>query len=270
MTGPGVGPRPGPVDDIGYGLQFDGWYDRLFPDAEAARRTAKNLAARHPAPALGSCEFGVGTGRIAIPLSRQVGEVVGVDSSPQMLAALERAVREQREPTAEVTGVHADIRSFRSERRFGLVYAVCATLNQLLSREDQQEVVGRAAELLVPGGLLVLEGHNHPWVEALHEGRARTTLFTPYPEPGTGLQTHSTFDAGGGLWQCSHIWYEKDGTTRVGTECSLLLTPSRTDAYARAAGLRPAAEGAVHGDWEHGEYTEASPTFVAVYEKPAP
>ncbi|MGY5123173.1 class I SAM-dependent methyltransferase [Streptomyces nigrescens] len=256
-----------PVADIGYGRQFDGWYDRLFPDPQAAQETARVLAAIHPDPAAGTCEFGVGTGRIAIPLSRLVGEITGVDSSPEMLNTLAQAALEQ---DGKVTSVPADIRTFRGRRRFGLVYAVCATLNQVVSREEQQETVRRAADLLVPGGRLVLECHNLPCVEALHEGRARTTLFTPYPDPGTGLQTHSTLDTARGLWQCSHIWYEKDGTTRVGTEYSLLLTPQDTEEYAGFAGLRPVAEGGCYGGWDLSGYTDSSPAFITVYEKPAP
>ncbi|MFG2648583.1 class I SAM-dependent DNA methyltransferase [Streptomyces sp. NPDC048436] len=249
------------VDDIGYGTQFAAWYDRIFPKGADAVATADVLARLHPEPAAGTLEFGVGTGRIAIPLSARTGPVTGVDSSPEMLAQLAEA------PGNEgITAVHADIRTYTDTRTYGLVYIVCGTLSMLLSAEDQQAAVHRAAELLAPGGRLVVETGNRPAVEALHEGQARTTLFTPYPEPGTGLQTHSTLGPGGEMWQCSHIWYEADGTSRVGSELARLTTPDEVDAYAVTAGLNP--EGRYAG-WELAPYTEQYPMFLTTYTKNA-
>ncbi len=112
--------------------------------------------------------------------------VTGIDSSPEMLAAL-RAAGDGEDP-APVEAVLADIRTYTSQRTAGLVYCVCATLSMLLTPEDQRQAVARAARLLVPGGRFVLETHNKPAVIASHEGRSRTSYFLPYPEPGTGLQ----------------------------------------------------------------------------------
>ncbi|MEU8463990.1 class I SAM-dependent methyltransferase [Streptomyces sp. NPDC029003] len=248
------------VPDIGYGTQFSSWYDRVFPKDASAAAVATALASLHPAPGSGTLELGVGTGRIAVPLSRRSGPVRGVDSSPEMLALLAA------EPGAElVTGVLGDVRTYTDERRYGLVYAVCGILSMLLTPEDQQAMVHRAAALLAPGGRLVIETGNRPAVEAMHEGRSRTTLFTPYPEPGTGLQTHSTLPPGSELWQCSHVWYESDGTTRVGTELSRLTTPDETDAYARAAGLVPEGR---YADWGLSPYSERYPLFLTTYVLP--
>ncbi|MEV2254537.1 class I SAM-dependent methyltransferase [Streptomyces sp. NPDC050147] len=247
------------VADIGYGAQFAKWYDRIFPQGADAQATADALARLHPDPETGTIEFGVGTGRIAVPLSQKTGQVTGVDSSPEMLAQLADAPG-----SGQVVPVHADIRTYTDTRTYGLVYAVCGTLSMLLSPEDQQETVRRAAELLHPGGRLVVETGNRPAVEALHEGRLRTTLFTPYPEPGTGLQTHSTLTSE--IWQCSHIWYESDGSTRVGSELARLTTPDEVDGYATAAGLTPEGR---YADWNLSPYTEQYPMFLTTYTKSA-
>ncbi|MFJ3932650.1 class I SAM-dependent DNA methyltransferase [Streptomyces sp. NPDC090029] len=247
----------GTIDDIGYGKQFAPWYDRLFPKDDNALATAQTLTSLHPDPSRGALEFGVGTGRIAIPLSQKIGHVTGLDSSPEMLELLAE------DPTAaHVTGVHADIRTYIGDRTYPLVYAVCGILSMLLTPEDQQQAVRTAASLLEPGGRLVIETGNRPGVEALHEGLARTTLFTPYAEPGTGLQTHSTLSPGSDLWHCSHVWYEADGTTRVGQELARLTTPDEVDAYATAAGLVPEAR---YSDWNMSPYTSECPLFVATY-----
>ncbi|MEU2954871.1 class I SAM-dependent methyltransferase [Streptomyces xanthochromogenes] len=253
------------VEDIGYGRQFEGWYDRLFPWNESAAVTATRLSELHPEPAAGTVEFGVGTGRIAVPLARALGgaPVTGIDSSPEMLAAL-RAAGDGEEP-APVEAVLADIRTYTSQRTAGLVYCVCATLSMLLTPEDQRQAVARAACLLVPGGRFVVETHNKPAVIASHEGRSRTSYFLPYPEPGTGLQTHSTLLPENDLWHCAHVWFDSDGTSRVGTELSRLTTPDEVDDYARAAGLVPQSRNA---DWLGTPYTEDAPMFVSTYVKP--
>ncbi|NGO10253.1 class I SAM-dependent methyltransferase [Streptomyces sp. HC44] len=248
------------VEDIGYGRQFEGWYDRLLPDDRFTAEAVKGLQARHPAPEAGTLEFGVGTGRIAIPLSQSAGHVTGVDSSPEMLDALRVKLKDG----GDVTPVHGDIRSYTSESRYGMVYSVCATLSCLTTPEDQQRAVQRAADLLIPGGRLVIETHNKPAILDLHEGRTRTTYFVPYPEPGTGVQTHSTL-LDGGLWQCSHILYQADGTTRVGNELTRLTTPDDVDDYARAAGLEPEAR---MSRWDGTPYSEGAPLFMCCYVKP--
>lgn len=247
------------VDDIGYGAQFGGWYDRIFPKDGAAARTAEQLAAWHPDPALGTCELGVGSGRIAIPLTAHVGKVTGVDSSPEMLDAL------REDPGSSlVTPVHGDIRKWRGDERFGLVYVVCATLSMITDPDEQQAAIDRAAEALEPGGRLVVETHNKPAVIGLHEGRQRTSYFIPYPYPDAGLQTYSTL-LPGDLWHCSHIWYE-GGTTRIGSEVSRLTAPDEIDAYAKAAGLE--SEGR-YSDWDLTEYGEQSGMVIATYRKAA-
>ncbi|MFF5372604.1 class I SAM-dependent methyltransferase [Streptomyces sp. NPDC013187] len=249
------------TDDSAYGLQFGGWYDRIYPKDGLAGLTAKKLASLHPNHGLGTLELGVGTGRIAIPLSRETGEVVGVDSSPEMLSTLEKDVTAA---GAAVEGVRGDIRTYTDDRQYGLVYCVCGTLSMLLTPADQQQAVSRAAERLAPGGVLVVETHNRSGILAWHGDQHRMTYFVPYPEPGTGLQTHSTLAPERDLWQCSHIWFEADGTSRVGTEMSRLTAPEEVDGYAAAAGLRCEAR---YADWNLAPYTPQGAMFVSVYVK---
>ncbi|GGR03465.1 class I SAM-dependent methyltransferase [Streptomyces netropsis] len=249
------------IADIGYGKQFEGWYDRIFQDDASARVAVEALAGFHPDPASGTLEFGVGTGRIALPLSHRVGPVTGVDSSREMLAALEKKADE-----GEVTAELGDIRTYRGERQYGLVYCVCSTLAQILDPEGQREAVARAAELLRPGGRLLVETHNRPGIVAQHEGLTRTTMFVPYPEPNTGIQMHATLLMDNRVWQVSTVWFEADGTHRIGTEAVRLLTPDEVDGYARDAGLLPEGH---YSDWQQTAYSPAAGLFVASYTKSA-
>lgn len=176
-------------------------------------------------------------------------------------------LRRDRTADTPVEPVHGDIRAYTADRTVGLVYAICATLSMLLTPQEQRRAVRCAADLLSPGGRFVVETHNKPAILALHEGRARTTYFTPYPEPGTGLQSHSLLLPEGSLWHLSHVWYESDGTTRVGTEVSRLTAPEEFDAYARAAGLVPESR---FGDWpaDAAPYSPDSPLAICTYVKP--
>ncbi|MFD4033359.1 class I SAM-dependent methyltransferase [Streptomyces sp. NPDC058637] len=249
------------ITDIGYGRVFAGFYDRLFPQDGSADRTAATLAAWHPGgPAL---ELGVGTGRIAVPLARLTGQVVGVDSSPEMLERLRAAVDGS---GAAVTPVHGDIRTYDDGDRYGLVYCVCGTMSLVLDPAGQRAAVARAARHLAPGGTLVVETHNPGFVRTLHEGLSRTSFFAPYPEPGTGLQTYSTLLAEQNLWHTSHLLHEPGGT-RIGTEVTRLTTAEDIDAYATDAGLERVS---LHGDWSGAPFVAAqSPVHISRFVRAA-
>ena len=74
-----------------YGRSFADVYDRWYPSDEATVASVDRLCAL--APAGGTVlELGIGTGRLAIPLSERGLRVTGMDSSPEMLDALRRNV----------------------------------------------------------------------------------------------------------------------------------------------------------------------------------
>jgi SAM-dependent methyltransferase len=106
-----------------------------------------SVAEGQPGPVV---EWGAGTGRIAIPLSRAGGDVTAVELSGRMV---ERG-RAQGENVEWVVG---DMRTAKLHRRFGL--AICA-FNSLLclpTAEDALAFLRNAREHLLPGGLLGVE-----------------------------------------------------------------------------------------------------------------
>jgi SAM-dependent methyltransferase len=241
-----------------YGRQFADFYDRIFPPGPGAEATADWLAALHPRDGSPALELGVGTGRIALPLAERIGEIVGVDASPDMLDVLRDELDRRPLP---VEPVLADIRDYEDERRYGLVYCVCGTLSMVLDEAGQQRVLETCARAVAPGGAVVIETHNPGGVEAMHEGRRRDSFFVPYPGSDTGLLSYSTIDPASRLWQLSHIWFE-EGRARVANELSRLTTPREIDAYAEAAGLRPETR---QGDWTGTPFRGAEPTVICVY-----
>jgi SAM-dependent methyltransferase len=113
-------------------------------------------AARHAGgPVL---EYGVGNGRVAIPMARAGAEVVGVDLSRPMLSDLAaRLEREPREVRERVSWVHGDMRSVRLGRRFALVVAPFNTVLHLYHRREIEAFFSRVREHLAPTGRWVFD-----------------------------------------------------------------------------------------------------------------
>jgi SAM-dependent methyltransferase len=114
-----------------------------------------SLARRARGPVL---EYGVGNGRVAIPIARHGVDVVGVDHSAPMLADL--AARLEREPLAvrgRVRSRRGDMRRLRLRRRFPLVVAAFNTALHLYTRPDVERFLARVLEHLAPGGRFVAD-----------------------------------------------------------------------------------------------------------------
>lgn len=241
------------LGDCGYGARFAHFYDRLYPPSLGG--PAIDYLAPLPLPDAGPpLELAVGTGRIAIGLAERVGEVVGVDSSSEMLDEL------QRTPNA-VRGVLGDMRDFEDEGGHGLVYLVLGSLSIVLEREEQSAVLAVCARAAAPGAAVVVETHNPAFVHALHGDRRTESILVPYPARDTALLSHSTLDREHELWQLSHVFFD-DGRARVASEVSRLISPERLDGFAADAGLRLEAR---HGDWDGSPPADVRPMVVSTY-----
>ena len=169
----------------------------------------------------------VGTGRIAVPLSERIGEIIGVDVSPEMLAGLE-------EFGADVTPVLGDMRDYRGSDGHGLVYCVLCSLTLLQTREEQAAAVATLARAAAPGAAVVIESPNPDSIRALHGGRATETRVIPYEEPDTALLTQMTLHRDG-RWQLVHLFID-DGRVRVAEELCLPIEPGALDDMAARPG----------------------------------
>lgn len=106
------------------------------------------LARRARGPVL---EYGVGNGRIALPVARHGVHVVGVDHSAPMLADLrERLAREEPSVRAVVRLVRGDMRRVRLRERFPLVVATFNTVLHLYTRRDVERFLARVGEHMAP------------------------------------------------------------------------------------------------------------------------
>lgn len=152
-----------------------------------------SLARRAHGPVL---EYGVGNGRIAIPMARHGVEVVGVDHSTAMLADLRaRLAREPGEVRKRVRAVRGDMRRARLGRRFGLVMATFNTVLHLYSRADVERFLARVREHLAPSGRFVADLSMPPLSDLARDpARAYHAPRFRHPTRGVVVKNREHFD----------------------------------------------------------------------------
>lgn len=142
-----------------------------------------------------------------------------------------------------------------------MVLCVCATISMLRDPDLQTETIRLAAEVLKPGGILVIETHHVDAVKALHVHDS-VTYCIPYPGHQRALVSFSTLS--GIDWHVDHAWLD-GGTATFACEDSRLTSLDELDAYAAAAGLEAVAH---HQGFTAEPVTAGSPSATAIYRKP--
>ncbi len=133
-----------------YGDRIAAVYDRweaLPEDAADAAEFLASVAGKGPA-----LELGIGTGRVAIPLSERGVDVHGIDASEAMVAKL-RAKPGGREIPVTI----GDFAGVDVTRRYQLIFVVFNTFFALLTQEDQVRCFAGVAEHLEETGVFVMQ-----------------------------------------------------------------------------------------------------------------
>jgi SAM-dependent methyltransferase len=113
------------------------------------------LARRAKGPVL---EYGVGNGRVALPIARAGVQVMGIDLSQPMLDSLETALESApKQVRARVRFKQGDMREVRLRERFPLVIAPFNCILHLYERPDMEAFLARVREHLAPGGRFVFD-----------------------------------------------------------------------------------------------------------------
>jgi SAM-dependent methyltransferase len=103
-------------------------------------------------------EYGIGNGRIALPIARHGVDLVGVDHSAPMLADLRARLREEPpDVRRRVTIRPGDMRALKLKRRFPLVICPFNVVLHLYTRVDVERFLARVREHLLPRGELVVD-----------------------------------------------------------------------------------------------------------------
>ena len=200
-------------------------------------------------------ELGIGTGRIALPLSQRGVRVHGIELSPAMVDQL------RMKPGAEEIGVTiGDFATARVDGAFSLAYLVRNTIMNLTTQDNQIECFRNVAAHLEPGGCFVIEVIV-PNLRRLPPGeRFRAFAVTP---------THLGFDEYVDLVEqisVSHHYWMVDGRLETFSAPFRYVWPSELDLMARLAGMTLRERWA---DWDRTRFTDESPSHVSVWEKAA-
>jgi len=115
----------------------------------------RELAVKHGRRAL---ELGVGTGRVAIELSKAGVMVLGIDSSRYMLnVARNRLEKQDASIRRLVTLKQGDMRNFRLKERFPFAYLASATFEHCVTTEDQHTCLTSVINALEKEGVLAFD-----------------------------------------------------------------------------------------------------------------
>lgn len=261
---------------------YEDWFDSDLYEvvyrsrnlADAQRLADLIVRVADPSPEAPILDVGTGRGRHARVLARRGYHVTGLDLSENAIeTARRRAEREGlSDRTAFVTG---DMRLPHFQARFGGVVNLFSTFGYFSDEADHGRAIQAMAAALTPGGWLVQDLLNPPYVRARLVPRDNQTVSVPKasgetsairvvqerrivePEPGrprvektitmTPLAPHGT--AGD----------TPEGEPVVFTESVRLLTPDALAPLYAAAGLETVA---LYGDYDGAPYSDASPRLI--------
>jgi SAM-dependent methyltransferase len=231
---------------------FDEWiaqrYETLWPELYEPgliAATADFLAGRaNGGPAL---ELGIGTGRIAVPLSRRGIAVSGIERSAAMAARV----------PAELPVTVGDFARVRAGDGFRLVYLIRNTITNLTTQDEQVDAFRNAAAHLAPGGCFVVENYV-PALRRLPPGEDVHVFIATDDHLGFERYDHTEQIA------VSHHLWTIDGDVRRFETPHRYVWPAELDLMARIAGLTLRERWA---DWAGRPFTQESPSHISVWEK---
>jgi hypothetical protein len=200
-------------------------------------------------------ELGIGSGRLALPLSARSVSVHGIELSPDMVEQL------QLQKGAEAVGITlGDFATTKVEGRsgsFSLAYLVRNTIMNLTTQEAQVECFRNVAWHLEMGGRFVIEVMV-PELRRLPPG-TRVRPFVNEP-------SHLGFEEYDVATQrsVSHHIFERDGRIEMWSPPFRYVWPAELDLMGRLAGLVLRER---WSDWDRSPFTSDSRMHISVWEK---
>jgi SAM-dependent methyltransferase len=237
--------------------RFDEWiasrYERLWPELydPAVLDPAVDLLA-DLAGSGAVLEFGIGTGRVALPLSQRGVRVHGIELSPAMTAELRRSGRGR-----DVGVTIGDFATTNVGQTFTLVYLLRNTITNLTTQAEQVDAFRNAAAHLQPGGCFLIENYI-PGLQRLPPGET-TRVFIATPDH-VGFEE---YDLAAQIAVSHHHWVI-DGELKTFASAHRYLWPSELDLMARLAGMTLRAR---WSDWHQAPFTSDSQGHISLWTK---
>jgi SAM-dependent methyltransferase len=197
-------------------------------------------------------ELGIGTGRIALPLSRRGLPVHGIELSPAMVAEM------RTKPGGDNIGVTiGDFATTTVDGRFTLAYLVRNTIMNLTTQDQQVACFRNVAAHLEPGGCFVIEVMV-PELQRLPPGETfHAFAVTP---------SHLGFEEYDVATQIavSHHYWVVDGRLETLSAPFRYVWPSELDLMALLAGMTSRER---WSNWNREPFTRDSRQHVSVWRK---
>ena len=195
-------------------------------------------------------ELGIGTGRIALPLTRRGVRVHGIDLSEAMVARL------RAKPGGEDIPVTiGDFATARADGPFSLAYLVFNTIMNLTTQDAQVACFENVAAHLDPSGCFVIEV-GVPQLRVLPPGE--TFHVFDVSEAHVGLDEYDVVNQG----LVSHHYRADEG--RFTATPFRYVWPAELDLMARLAGMSLRER---WGGWLREPFTSESSRHVSVWQK---
>jgi SAM-dependent methyltransferase len=191
-------------------------------------------------------ELGIGTGRIALPLSERGVRVSGIDLSEAMVARLRAKPGGEKIPVTI-----GDFATTKAEGTFAVAYVVFNTINNLTTQDAQVACFENVAAHLEPGGCFVVE-----------VGVLSTRPLEVFDLSDTHVGVDE-FDADTQRL-VSHHFSLVDGRWERVSMPFRGVSPAELDLMARIAGMTLRER---WSNWERAPFTSASTKHVSVWER---
>jgi SAM-dependent methyltransferase len=243
------GPIPPNFFDEGIAARYDQTSSEMF-EPETVGPAVEFLAGL--AWGGDALELGIGTGRIALPLSRRGLQVAGIDLSEAMVA------RMREKPGGDA--IEVAIGNFATTslgRQFSLAYLVYNTIENLTTQDAQVACFANVSAHLHRGGCFVVEVEV-PQLQRLPPGET----FRPF----SVTSEHLGFDEIDVATQrlTSHHYLVNGDRVQVISMPFRYVWPAELDLMARMAGMELRERWA---DWTREPFTAESSSHVSVWQK---
>ena len=224
---------------------YDEWHSEFSPHAiDALAELARGGRA---------LELGIGTGRIALPLSAKGVEVHGVDAAPSMISRLRAKPGGDQIPVT--MGSFADV---PVEGEFAVVYIVFNTFFALSSQDEQVRCFRNVAAHLSRDGCFVIEAFV-PDLTRFTGGQVNWATKVTVDEVQLDVGQHEP--------ATQRVTSQKvvitDGSVRLYPVQIRYAWPSELDLMAQLAGLRLRER---WSSWQRTPFTSESMNHISIYQ----
>lgn len=210
-----------------------------------------------------------GTGRVSIPLAENGIELTCIDSSKEMLAALQKKAEEKRLP---IQIAQQDIADLKLADKFDLIFIPYNSFHELAERDSRAKALAAIRSHLKDEGRFICTLHN-PRIRLRAIG-IKQIISRPLPTLGEGWSVEAAidtkFDESDGIAQGTQTFEIRDskGEIRKRLELPLRFALLEKEEFESSAALHGFIVESLFGDYSRNEFSpDESPYMIWVLRK---